>query len=526
MGTYLNPGADKFQRALNSEIYVDKSLLISYTNKVFYTNQQYLCVSRPRRFGKSLTADMISAYYDKSADSDDLFHGLKISTCDTFEKYLNNYDVIKINIQDFLSGTSNLSELIRRLREVVIRELIKEYPSVDYFDKSDMIECLQDIYNENHKPFVIIIDEWDCIFREYPHDDEAQRAYLDFLRAWLKDKAYIGLVYMTGILPIKKYGTNSALNMFTEISMEKPGKLAEYTGFTEQEVEKLAEKYNIDMMECQKWYDGYSFPECSHIYNPDSIVKAMNTGILDDYWNQTETYEALKQYINLNYDGLRDSIIKLMSGERVKIETGSFQNDMTNFNNSDDVMTLLIHLGYLGYDYTNGEVFIPNREIMKEFATAIVANKGWNEIADAIKDSDSLLSATWNFDESLVAEYLSKAHFETSTLQYNDENALSYTVSLAYFSARKYYTVVRELPSGKGFADLAFVPRRNCPDKPAMIVELKWDKAASTAINQIREKNYPRPLQDYRDNIILVGIVYDRKTKEHKCKIEKLTEQA
>jgi len=521
MGKYVNPGADKFEEALRSKIYIDKSELISYTNSVFGTLQKYVCVSRPRRFGKSMAADMISAYYDRSSDTKADFIKLRISQSEEFTEHINKYDVIKINAQEFLSRTSDVNKLIKRINDLILRDILSLYPDVDYYDKSDMIECLGDIYDNTRQKFVVIIDEWDCIFREYPHDTKSQEKYLDFMRDWLKDKAYIGLVYMTGILPIKKYGTHSALNMFSEFSMENPGPLAEYTGFTKAEVSKLCETYDMSSDECDLWYDGYRFPKCDHIYNPNSIVKSMMMGTFDDYWNQTESYEALKNYIYMNYDGLKDSIIKMMAGGRQKVNTGSFQNDMTTFANADDVLTLLIHLGYLSYDFNEKEVFIPNMEILQEFVTTTTAENPWKEVIDSVKTSNELLNATWNMDENKVAGYIENAHLETSHIQYNDENALSYTISLAYYAARDYYTVYRELPTGKGFADMVFVPRKNHTDKPAMIIELKWDKDADTAISQIKEKNYPKSLLGYRDNLLLVGINYDRKTRKHECKIER-----
>ena len=521
MGIYLNPGSGKFQEALDSEIYVDKSGLIAYTNKVFGTKQKYVCVSRPRRFGKSMAADMVSAYYDRSIDSADLFRNLQIARDASYDKFRNQYDVIKINMQEFLSRTKSMAEFLERLTRFLLKELFRAYPDIDYLDEKDLAQSMGDISSQTGQKFVLILDEWDCIFREYKEDHKAQEQYLDFLRDWLKDKEYIGLAYMTGILPIKKYGTHSALNMFMEFSMEDPGDLAEFAGFTDSEVKNLCEQYSMDYEECKAWYNGYHFDSCGSAYNPNSIVRAMWSGRFSDYWNQTETYEALRIYIDMNFDGLRDSILKLMAGGRQVIDTGSFQNDMTTFANADDVMTLLIHLGYLGYDFDTKEVFIPNREIMQEFVTATTAKNSWDEVMKSVKHSDELLKAVWSGDEETAAAYIENAHLETSHIQYNDENALSYTISLAFYAARQYYTVIRELPTGKGFADLAFVPRKKYADKPAMVVELKWNKDADTALTQIREKNYPAGLSEYKNNMLLVGIDYDKDTRTHECRIEK-----
>ena len=518
-GIYLNPGNNKFRRAVNSDIYVDKTGLIKYTNSVVNTLQSCVCVSRPRRFGKSMAADMLTAYYSKGCDSRELFSGLEIACDKSFEEHLNKYDTIFLNMQEFLSRSSDVQELLERVESKVIRELKKQYPDAELYDENDLAETMQDIFAEGGCPFVVIIDEWDCIFREFKHDKAAQETYLDFLRDLLKDKEYIYLAYMTGILPIKKYGTHSALNMFDEFSMIDPGPLAEYVGFTEKEVEALCRKYQMDINEIKNWYDGYSFEEIKSIYSPKSVVSCMRLGKLGNYWSQTETFEALQLYIDMNFEGLRDDILSMIAGETVPVNTRSFTNDMTTFRTEDDVLTLLIHLGYLGYYYADKTVFIPNEEIRSEYVSA-VAVSDWGEVSKALKNSADTLQAVWQGREKQVAEGIRRAHFETSHLQYNDENALSYTISLALYAARNFYTVHREFPGGKGFADLVYVPRKRFMDKPALVVELKWDKSAEGAIKQIKEKEYCRSLEEYKGNLLLVGINYDKKTQVHTCKIE------
>lgn len=519
MGNYLNPDISTFARVVNSEIYVDKTGLIEYTNRSAKTLQSYICISRPRRFGKSIAANMLSAYYTCEYDSRDLFSNLKIASSDSYEKHLNKYDVIFLNMQEFLSQSSNVEEMLSLLKKSVIWDLLDKYPDFRYFDETNLMRTLQDIYNKTKRPFVVIIDEWDCIFREYITDKKAQEKYLDFLRDLLKDKGYVALAYMTGILPIKKYGTHSALNMFDEFSMIDPGPLAEYVGFTEEEVSELCERYGMDMQELKSWYDGYSFEGAPSIYSPRSVVSCMRFGKFGNYWNQTETFEALQWYIDLNFDGLRDDVLQMMAGKKIPVNTGSFTNDMTTFRTEDDVLTLLIHLGYLGYEEQNKYVFIPNAEVQSEYASAVTVSQ-WGDISKALKNSADLLQAVWEKQETQVAEGIRLAHFETSQLQYNDENALSYTISLALYAARNFYTVYRELPGGKGFADLVFVPRKRYQDKPALVVELKWDKTAEGALAQIKDKEYCRSLEEYQGNLLLVGINYNKKTKEHVCRIE------
>ena len=457
--------------------------------------QQYICVSRPRRFGKSMAADMLAAYYSKGCDSKELFTGLKIAKNEQFDKYRNQYDTIFLNMQSFLSRSKNIEELIARVGKLVIRELKKQYPNVDYCDDSDLVESMQDVYEESRCPFIIIIDEWDCVFREFKEDKIAQERYLDFLRDMLKDKAYIHLVYMTGILPIKKYGTHSALNMFDEFSMIDAGPLATYAGFTSEEVAELCKKYHMDMKEIKNWYDGYSFEEESSVYNPRSVVSCMKFGKISNYWNKTETFEALRMYIDMNFDGLKD-----------------------------DVLTLLIHLGYLGYDFNYKSVFIPNNEIREEYVNAVSVSQ-WGEVSKALKNSADTLNAILQKRTGQVVEGIEQAHFETSHLQYNDENALSYTISLALYAARNFYTVYRELPTGKGFADMVYLPKKKFPEKPALVIELKWDKTAESAIDQIKKKQYCQSLAEYQGNILLVGINYDKETREHSCVIEEYVKE-
>lgn len=519
MGVYLNPTNDKFAIALNSPIYVDKTELIAYTNRVVATEQRYVCVSRPRRFGKSMAANMLTAYYSRGCDSREMFHGLKIFMNPSFEQYLNQYDVIMLNMQEFLSRTQNIEEMLERLKKMVVRDLKKAYPDVDYFDVEDVIQSMQDVYTETGRPFIIIIDEWDCVLRECTSEIESQKIYLDFLRDFLKDKGYIHLVYMTGILPIKKYGTHSALNMFEEFSMTNPGPLAEYVGFTSDEVEQLCVQYDMDYDEMKRWYDGYRLGDNLDIYSPRSVVSAILNRRFDNYWNQTETFEALKIYIEMNYDGLKDTVIEMMAGARKQVDVRNFTNDMTTFHSYEDVLTLLIHLGYLGYEFETKEAFIPNSEVADEYITAVKA-AGWEEVIRAVQSSAALLRKTWDQNEDAVAEGIEKAHLETSHLQYNDENALSYTIDLAYYSARQYYTIVREMPTGKGFADLVFLPRKKYSDKPAMIVELKWDKSIGGAIEQIKKNEYVSALKDYQGNVLLVGVNYNKKSRQHECKIE------
>ena len=519
MGLYLNPRNDSFQQAINNPIYVDKSLLINYTNQLIGTGDNKLCVSRPRRFGKSTDANMLVAYYSKGCDSHDIFDSLKISQTTDYLKHLNQHHVIHINMQDFLSKTHDINKMILLLAKLIFREIKKAFCDVDYIDSSHLVQIMEDVYVEASARFIFIIDEWDCIFREYKQDKEAQKQYLNFLRNLLKDKPYVELAYMTGILPIKKYGTHSALNMFEEISMIDPGLLSEFMGFTETEVQNLCIQYNVNYDEMKQWYDGYHMTNDISTFSPRSVVASLIRKQFGNYWTSTETYKALQVYIDMNFDDLKDNIVQLLSGESIDVNTSKFQNDMTTFKSKDDVLTLLIHLGYLGYNSSDHTCYIPNKEVSTSFIDSI-EDSNWEETTKALLNSRELLEATWRKDEDAVARYIEEAHLNTSILTYNNENALSYTLALAYIYARNHYTMIREMPTGKGFADIVLIPYR---DKPAMIIELKWNQEVSTAIDQIKEKKYPKGLEKYKDNLLIVGISYDKKTKKHTCHIEKNT---
>lgn len=526
MGSYLNPGNKGFRESLNSAIYVDKTGLIDKMNTVLNTRQKYVCVSRPRRFGKSVAADMLAAYYNQADTTANLFGNLEISRSESYRKHLNRYDVIQVNIQDFMSMSNSIEEMLSMLGKYIVFDLTDFFTEIRFRDEDNLIQVMKDIFSKTNRPFVILIDEWDCLFREYQQDKEAQKKYLDFLRAWLKDKDYVALAYMTGILPIKKYGSHSALNMFTEYSMTDPGGLAEYFGFTEKEVEALCQEYGMSFEETKAWYDGYRLvthtkegDAVHHMYSPKSVVEAMLRHKFGTYWNQTETYEALKVYIQMDMDGLKDAVVRMLAREEIRIQTGTFENDMTTFATRDDVLTLLVHLGYLTYDGTQETVGIPNKEVSQEYVNAI-RTMDWQEVVRSVEASRKLLESLWEMDSQAVAEGICRAHKEISFLEYNDENSLSCTINLAFYFAREYYTVIREMPSGKGFADICLIPRRLHLDKPAVVIELKWNQDARGAISQIKDRNYVDALEDYEGNLLLAGISYDRKTKRHTCVIE------
>ena len=526
MGQYFNPGNESFKRALNSQIYVDKSGIIGFTNSILNTEQSFVAVSRARRFGKSMAIGLMTAYYSKGCDSKELFKGLKAEQLPSFEKELNNSNVIRVDLQAFRNFAHNerrQEDGFYYMQTEVIRELSEAYPDIVKPDEISLPTVLNRINAKTGDQFIIFIDEWDAIFREEKNNKQLQDDYIQFLRSMFKSenaKRFIKMAYLTGILPIKKYGTQSALNNFKEYTMVAPKKLAEYIGFSEEEVKNLCEQYGMDFEECKRWYNGYSFSRAKAVYNPNSVVEAMFNQEYGSYWTKTDTFEVLRDYISMNMDGLKDSIIEMLVGRSIPLDPISFQNDMVTFNSSDDVLTLLVHLGYLAYDGKNETARIPNQEIALEFAAAVKTNEYWGDIAVAIKKSDALIKSVINGDADAVAKQLELVHStQASILTYNNENSLACAINIAFYTAFKYYSIFRELDSGKGFADMVYIPRPGC-EFPALLIELKYNSEVDSAMRQIKEKRYTGRLTHYLDNLLMVGISYDKESKKHSCVIE------
>ncbi|MCD7893948.1 MAG: ATP-binding protein [Erysipelotrichaceae bacterium] len=524
MGIYLNPDNTWFTKSRNKPIYVDKSMLIQHLNSIIGIDDCYVCVSRPRRFGKSTDANMLVAYYSKGCSSNELFDDLKISQTESYHTHLNKHNIIFIDLMEIYSKYKNFKDMKKFITKVLMIEIKQAYPDVFYYDDNDLNLSLRNVYDQLKEQFIFIFDEWDCVLRNKNSTEQDKIDFLEFLSELFKNRPYISFVYMTGILPIKKYGDESALNMFDEISMIEPEPLEEFMGFTEDEVKCLCEENNMDFNEMKSWYDGYYIGQNMSIYSPRSIVKAISSKICRSYWTKTGTFENLSKHINMNFDGLKETVIQLLAGEEIKVDTGGFQNDMSIFRSKDDVLTMLIHLGYLGYNRNNETVYIPNKEIIDSFIQSIKTPQ-YEQTYKAICNAQELLESTWDMNEEKVAEGLEEVHdsFINSNLKYNDENSLYTTIMMAYFTARNYYTPFRELPSGKGFCDIAFIPYN--PNHPVMIVELKYDKDVETAIDQIKERKYTQNLEHYHGNLLLVGITYNKGEKKHIAKIEKFVKE-
>ena len=522
MGTYINIGNAGFQSARNGE-YVDKSGLIAIVNETLYSKRRFGCVTRCRRFGKSMAAEMLCAYYDQSCDSRSLFADLEIAHDPQFEKHLNKYPVIYLDLSDFVTRFKD-DTIVNEMNKELVDDLHKAYSDVSVEEKDDLMAYLIRIVEAKGQQFIFIIDEWDAICREFKAGTKAMDEYVDWLRRLFKggksSDVFAG-AYMTGILPIKKYKTESALNNFLEYSMVTPRKMARFFGFTKDEVRVLAEKYDMDFDELVKWYDGYQIGNEQSMFNPNSVMQAIDNGYCSSFWASTGAYDAVARYIQMNYEGLKDDIIQMLAGGRCKVNPTKFQNDMSIIRSKDDVLTVLIHLGYLSYDWQKSECYIPNKEVAGELVNAVEDNN-WTNVVKSLHASEQLLEATLRGDEDTVARGVDAAHDEnTSILSYNDENSLACVLSLAYYYASNDYIIHRELATGKGFADLVMIPRRNV-SSPAIIVELKYNQDADTAISQILRKQYPAKVAEYTGDLLLVGINYDKQQKTHQCRIIKI----
>lgn len=525
LGRFLNPDNAAFKRTLNSKIYVDKTEFLDFTNQMINTNSAFICNSRPRRFGKSVTADMLTAYYSRGCDSKKLFSDLKIGSLENFEENLNKYNVIHFDVQWCLEPAGNPKKLVDYITRNTLNELREEFHEIISEEIESLPDALSKINAKTGKQFIIIIDEWDVLIRDEAAQLDVQEEYINFLRGLFKGSEpmkYIGLAYITGILPIKKLKTQSALNNFDEYTMLDAGEIAKYIGFTQDEVKKLCVKYETDFEKVRHWYDGYLLGEY-HIYNPKAVVSVVTKRTFQSYWSQTGSYEVIVPLISKNFDGLKTAIIEMISGDMVKIDTGTFQNDAVNFSNRDDVITFLIHLGYLAYDEKKQCAYIPNEEVRQELLKA-TRQKKWKEFIEFERQSDSLLDATLDMDEETVSAVIEKIHMQyTSAIRYNDENSLSSVLTIAYLSSMKYYfTPIREFPAGRGFADFVYLPKPEYINiYPALLIELKWNKNVQTALEQIKKNLYTESLLSYTGDVFIVGITYDKKDKTHKCKIEK-----
>ncbi|MDD6002933.1 MAG: AAA family ATPase [Bacteroidales bacterium] len=526
MGIYLNPNHKGFKGFLNKKIYVDKTMLISVLNRFIDEDNKFICVSRPRRFGKTYASNMLCAYYSKGCDSRELFSDLKISKADNFEKYLNKLNFIKIDVASEYQNAIDKDNLLNKLTALVISEFKTQFPNINFEYVESIADCMLRVYAETEETFVIILDEYDSLVRmnvsKKLFDD-----YLMFLNGLFKSdtlKDAISLAYITGILPVVRDKVQSKLNNFEEYTIIDSKELSEFVGFTDEEVTALCEKYQINHTECKNWYQGYS-QNGFDIYNPESVVKSINDRRFEGHWSKTSSYQVIVDRLKSNFDGMTDDVIKMVSGENVKVNVSRYMNTMTDFNNKDDAFTYLIHLGYLAYDYNTQTCRIPNKEVRFEWFNALEDDKNYKVTDQIIKASENLLQQTFQLNGDEVAKILNLSHIHvTSHRNYDNEQALASAVYLAFIDALNYYTVFKETSAGKGIADMIYTPLHPDGKYPPMIIELKHNSSPSKALDQIKNREYFHAFDYYQGKILFVGINYDDE-KNHECKIEELEKE-
>lgn len=525
MGIYLNPGNENFAESASNEYYVDKTMMLSVLNGFIDQGNKYICLSRPRRFGKTMASNMLAAYYSKGCDSEELFARFRISGVEGYQDKRNRYNVIKIDLNSEYQNTRDKDHLIDILTEKIKEEMRSAFSDVSIREEYTLAEALLEVYKATKETFVIIIDEYDVLVREQAADGLLNQ-YLGFLNGLFKSdtlRPSIALAYLTGIMPIVRDKIQSKLNNFREYTVLDAYQLAEFVGFTSDEVKALCDKYHMDFEECRNWYDGYG-QNGYEIYNPESVIFSMQVGKFGGYWGKTSTYEAISERIRMNFSGTKDAVIRMLSGESVDVDVDSFMNTMTSFANKDDLFTYLIHLGYLAYDNKEKTSRIPNREVRQEWKYAIASEREYEVTNQIVEVSKQLLQDTIAGDAEAVASALSTAHIHvTSNRSYNNEDALGSAIYLAYVFALNEYTCIREMTAGEGFADVVYLPiHAGNANRPALIIELKRNSSAKSGLNQIRQRKYFEALRHYQGNLVLVGINYDEKEKTHTCEIERV----
>lgn len=521
MGIYLNPKNTNFSETVSRSIYIDKTMMLSVLNEIMRTGNKFVCVSRPRRFGKTIAGNMISAYFSKGCDSRDLFAPFKIASDPSFESNLNKFNVIKIDVNGEFQIARKKEDCLNELTEKILLEMQKEFPDVQIRLDRSLAEAILAVYEKTEERFVLIFDEYDSPVREKIPSDVFEE-YLRFLNGLFKNdtlRPAIALAYLTGILPVVRDRVQSKLNTFWEYTILDAGVLSEFIGFTDSEVRSLCDKYGMDFGECKRWYDGYQ-QHGFEIYNPESVVCAVQNKKISNYWGKTSTYAVIDDFISMNFDGTKDDVIKMVSGESVDVKTAFFLNTMDNFRDKNDVFTYLIHVGYLAYDDETKTCRIPNNEIREEWKQAVAVCSEYSVTNKIIESSKEAFGELLKGNAEAVAKALDVSHIHvTSNRSYNNEDALQSAIYLAFIYALNKYTVVREMTTGKGFADVVYIPVSSRDS--AIIIELKRNGSSESAINQIREKKYFESLKHYSGDLLFVGINYDEADKLHTCSIEK-----
>ena len=509
---------NSFTEAFNCEYFVDKTEIIAEINKLISTNGKFLCITRPRRFGKTINAMMLESYYSKNADFKNIFDKLKIANSGSYLQHLNKHNVIYLQLNELPNVSTNVTyeDFINRYKNLLFEDIKELWPNINIDKNKALSDIFNKIYSETGEGFIFIIDEWDFIFNNNFFSKEERESFLLFLKDLLKDRPYVELCYMTGVIPIAKHSTGSALNMFKEYTFLTDNIYYKYFGFTTAEVENICKKQNkISFQDLKEWYDGYKIQNID-IYNPRSVICALSDGICQSYWTNTGPMDELIYHINQNIEEVKNDIIQMVSNIPVEIRLKGYGTEQLTLETRNQILSAMTVFGFLTY---NNEILeIPNKELMIKFDDAL-EDKSMNEVSKLVLKSDEMLKATIRQDIDKMAEIIQEAHdLNIPIIKYNDENSLACVINLVYLSARSKYKIVREMPAGIGFADFIFYPKDKT--KPAFIIELKKNSTPEDALNQIFDKRYDLALKDYTGLKLAIGISYDSNLKKHDIKIK------
>ena len=535
MGIFLNSTApfEAYKITALDKYFIDKTMLIEELIPSIGREQRFLCITRPRRFGKTVMANMVASYFGKAIDSSFVFEHLAIAKSPVYEEYINKYDVIYIDFSRLPENCQTYEEYINRIKTGIKEDLLEEFSELELKEEMSLWDILAKIFQKTNRKFMFIMDEWDAVFHMPFISQKERQEYLLFLKNLLKDQVYVELAYMTGILPIAKYSAASELNMFVEYNMATRERFSSYFGFSEEEVDKLFQIYSettirprITRHDLKIWYDGYCTASGEHLYNPRSIICALTDNQLCCYWTGSGPYDEIFYYIKGNIDEVREDFILMISGEHIEAKVQEYAATAEELTTKNQIYSAMVIYGLLTYE--DGEVFIPNRELMYKYNELLLTNESLGYVYRLAKESERMLKATLAGDTQTMAEILEYAHnTESPILSYNNEIELSAIVNLVYLAARDKYRVEREDKAGKGYVDFIFYPEKK--NSSAIILELKVDASPEEAIQQIKDKQYILRFKGklaekakYTGEILLVGINYNKETKMHSCKIEKI----
>lgn len=524
---------DRYRAVLNSPYFVDKTLLLEELIPLLCQEQRFVCITRPRRFGKTVMANMIGAFFQKGADSCDIFDNLLIAGKEDYKNHLNRHNVIFIDFSEMPENCSSYSQYISRILSGLKQDLSNAFPELDIDKEKSVWDILTAVFEKNGQKFIFIMDEWDAVFHMSFITEDNRKEYLQFLKLLLKSKSYVELAYITGILPIAKYSSGSELNMFQEYDMATKIRYSEYFGFLDSEIDMLYERYTkntvnprITRQELKEWYDGYHTASGERLYNPRSVVCALSDGQLASYWTSSGPYDEIFYCIRNDLEHIRDDLALMVCGESVDARIGEFAAFSMDLKTKNQIYSAMVVYGLLTYD--DGRVLIPNRELMLKYDELLQTEDSLGYVYRLAARSEQMLKATLAGDTDTMAEVLEYVHdTKIPVLSYNHETELAAVVNLVYLAARDRYRVEREDKAGKGFVDFIFYPLRR--NDPCMILELKVDHTPEEAIHQIKEKKYISrfsgklgELPQYTGRILAVGIGYKKKTKQHLCAVEEL----